>query len=165
MKKLNVRLIQNSVNVLNLVNLSLAITCVNNHCEQIMFESKICLDRYYLLLKKPKKDNIVNEKINNQTENETEIQKNIENETEIKKNVENENISSFSIISKYFKGGSCVFRMPDKFAYCGESDLSVCANCQRHGCSVFQCVNSETNVFIIFKINIRMKLVNSACPF
>ena len=40
---------------------------------------------------------------------------------------------------------NCHYLTETKFAFCAQSDLDICRNCQRQGCHVIQCGKSTTD--------------------
>lgn len=47
--------------------------------------------------------------------------------------------SSYDISTEYVIGGNCAYIHQTHYAYCGESNLGECRNCQRQGCTIIEC--------------------------
>ena len=72
--------------------------------------------------------------------------------TLINNNNNNSNSSSLSSFIFYAEFSStnqlsenCHYLTETKFAFCAQSDLDICRNCQRQGCHVIQCGKSTTD--------------------
>ncbi len=71
---------------------------------------------------------------------------------------------SYEISTEYINWGSCSYIHENAYAFCGESDLNDCRNCNRLGCTIIQCGNDvkqsgkDSFVIILLKIRIKLKL-------
>jgi hypothetical protein len=56
---------------------------------------------------------------------------------------------SFEVTTDYINDENCIFAHQTTYAYCGESNLEECRNCQRQGCTIVECgVSQSRNVYI-----------------
>ena len=53
--------------------------------------------------------------------------------------VSNHTNASYDISSEYVIGENCAYIHQTPYAYCGESNLDECRNCQRQGCTIIEC--------------------------
>ena len=64
-------------------------------------------------------------------------------------NTSNSSLSSFIFYAEFSSTNqlseNCHYLTETKFAFCAQSDLDICRNCQRQGCHVIQCGKSTTD--------------------
>jgi hypothetical protein len=58
--------------------------------------------------------------------------------------ISNKTDASYDISSEYVIGENCAYIHQTSYAYCGESNLNECRNCQRQGCTVIECGNDPS---------------------
>jgi hypothetical protein len=58
--------------------------------------------------------------------------------------------ASYDISSEYVIGENCAYIHQNSYAYCGESNLDECRNCERQGCTIIECgMDSSYNVYMV----------------